>query len=295
MSDNLNNPAQYNPALQGRASDPRSEAARQEQLRINAQNLHAQTQQSQVRQPQQAQPQAAQFNDAYLGVNADYLHGQADNRGLEFLSLDRGAHEYAQAEKHSNKVRFLKVALPAIAVLIILGISAALIFNAFTSTDAEVSSVSLNDGFLVMENPQLNGFDKNNRAYSLTADRAVQDVENPTRIELENISAELPVDDNISAKIQAGTGVYDAQLKTVTLDNQIEVKTTNGLSLILDDADIDIENGTLKTTGAVVATSPQADISAQSVSVSDNANRVIFSGNVRMTLRPKELQKATQE
>jgi len=211
--------------------------------------------------------------------------------GLDFLSEDTRVEEYKKAVRHSSKVKFWKIALPVIGILVILGISGALIFNAYDTPVAGIQSISVDDGNLIMENPQLNGIDKNKRPYNLTADRAIQDVSNPTRVELEKIFAELPMDEEHSARIKAGNGVYDAELKTLVLTKKVHVETSNGLRLDLDDADIDIDKGTMKTTGPVTATSPQADISANNVAVEDNGNRVMFKGKVRMTLRPKELEK----
>ncbi len=50
------------------------------------------------------------------------------------------------------------------------------------------------DGKLVMANPKLEGFTKDNRPYSMTAMRAVQDVDQEGVVKLEGIDAKLPVD-----------------------------------------------------------------------------------------------------
>lgn len=209
---------------------------------------------------------------------------------LDFISIDRRENEYAEAIRHSKKVRFWKIALPSIGGLVIAGIALTLIIRSMLAPGLDIDAISLDGTSLVMENPQLNGVDENKRAYSLTADRAMQDAANPTRVELSNIIAELPVDDEISANIKAGTGIYDAELKTLILQEKINVQTNSGINLDLDDAQIDIDKGTLNTSGNVRATSPQADISADSVSVAERGNIVKFSGNVRMTLRPKTLE-----
>ena len=217
-------------------------------------------------------------------AGAGNVAGNAPN--LDFITSDNREKEYRQAVKHSNKVRFWKVALPVLAILIILGISIALVVRSFSNSDAIVEGINVSNGKLVMENPQLNGVDKNKRPYNLSATRAVQDISNPARVELQKILAELPMDDKTTATITAGMGVYDAEAKTLILNEQINVTTTSGMALFLQDASIDIGNSSMQTTNPISATSPQADISALSLQVEEGGNRLLFEGKVRMTLRP---------
>lgn len=238
-------------------------------------------------------------NPAHVRPNPFPQHvepsGQASGRNLDFISTERSADEYEQALRHSGKVRLWRIVLPVIAVLIMVAIVLALVVNAMLAPDAAIDAVSLEDGNLVMENPHLNGFDKNKRPFSLMADRAIQDASNPTRVELRSISAELPVDETVSAKVQAGNGIYDAEKKTLVLQQDIRLETDTGMKLELDDADIDIGEGRMTTSGGIVVTSPQADISADSIFVEESGNRIVFTGNVRMTVRPDEMRKVTEK
>ena len=90
----------------------------------------------------------------------------------------------------------------------------------------------------------------------------------------------------ISANVVAGNGVYDADAKTLILRETVEVITTDGMFIRLEGADVDLENGTLITNSPITATSPQADISSSTLHVEENGDRLIFDGNVRMTLKP---------
>ena len=211
---------------------------------------------------------------------------------LEFLSGKRSEDEYREAVKHASLVRILKIAMPVVAGLIILGIVAALVIRHFFLPDIDLGAITVHDGKLVMENPNLNGFDKNKRPFKLSADQAIQDADQPKRVELVKISATLPIDGDISADVLAGNGVYDAEAKTLLLTKQVYVKTTDGMKIDLEDADIDIANGVLNTQNPVFASSPQADISADSLSVEESGDRIVFEGTVRMILRPKELREA---
>lgn len=214
---------------------------------------------------------------------------------LDFILHERHEAEFEKAVRHTNKVKLLKIALPIVGVLVILGISGALVINSMLDSGDSIDSISVSDGKLVMENPQLNGFDDSQRPYNLTATKAVQDADNPMLVELQEISASLPVDDLISASINAGQGFYNADEKTLALGKEVHVVTNNGMSLTLQDADVDIGAGTLTTNNAILATSPQADISARSLIVHESGAHLIFEGGVRMTLRPDALREGGEQ
>lgn len=231
-----------------------------------------------------------QANSQLAGGNASPLHVSEPN--LDFISTDNRENEYQEALKHSGKVRFWKIAFPAMAIIMILGIIGALIYNSLKVPDVAVESISLTDGKLVMENPELSGFDKEKRPYNLTALKAIQNAENPSRVELLEIIAKLPMDDEITATITAGNGIYDAEAKTLVLDKAVNLVTSSGMVLNLQDASVDIGKSIMHTNNPINATSPQADITSNTMMVEDGGNKLVFEGKVRMTIRPDELKKA---
>ena len=199
--------------------------------------------------------------------------------------------EFARAQSHSGKVRFLKIALPVIAVLVILGIVGALVVQSIFNPSIGIGQISLKDGKLVMERPELNGFDNKNRPFSLSADNASQNIENPARVTLEAISAKLPLQDDVSASITAGSGLYDADEKTLVLDGNVQLTTSDGMRLDLEDASVDIDGGILKTSNSVYAKSPEAEISSDGLIVEKSGKRIVFERNVKMTINPSQLRK----
>ncbi len=216
----------------------------------------------------------------------------SDSGGLEFISGQRSDSEFKKAVQHSQRVRKLKILLPIFAILIIVAIVGALIVRQFILPDLDIVNITLDDGKLVMENPNLNGRDQKERSYNLQAARAIQDAANPAVVQLEKISASLPMENEIRANVSAGFGVYDADVKTLRLRDEIQVETSDGMTISLKDADVDIKNGTLQTKSPIYATSRQADIASSSLFVEENGKRMIFEGKVRMTLRPKEFKNA---
>ncbi len=211
---------------------------------------------------------------------------------LDFISGERNEREFIRAKAHAKRVRLLKVVLPVTGVLIIAAVAGALLVRQFVYPRLNIESISLQDGKLVMENPNLNGVDGNKRPFSLSADRAIQDADQPKRVELISIVARLPMNEKVFADVTAGNGIYDADAKTLILTQQVEVLTTDGMRIVLENADVDIAGGTLETRKPIFASSRQADIMSNSLQVRENGERLIFEGGVRMTLRPKEMREA---
>lgn len=213
---------------------------------------------------------------------------------LDFITTDNREAEYQAALKHSKKVKFWKFAFPVFGVIVLCVLIGALVLRSLETGGVTIGNIDVNDGNLVMEAPELNGFDKNKRPYNLSASQAIQDLENPTRVELLDILAELPMDNEITATIQAGNGIYDADAKTLVLKDNINLVTSNGMTVTLQDADVDIGNSTMRTNNPISATSSQADISSETMRVEEGGNKMIFEGKVRMTLRPDTLQDASE-
>ncbi len=223
------------------------------------------------------------------------IAANAPGGNLDFISQDNREHEYKKAVKHSKAVKFWKITFPVIGILIIIGIAGALVKNSNNAPDVAVENIDFSDGKLVMENPKLNGVDKNKRPYNLTASKAIQDASNPNQVELEDIIAELPMDETITATISAGNGVYDAERKMLILTKAVNLVTSNGMVLNLEDANVDIGNSIMHTNNPINATSPQADITSNAMMIEDGGNKLVFEGRVRMTLRPEELRKASAD
>ena len=198
--------------------------------------------------------------------------------------------EFLRARNHSGLVRFLKIALPITAGLIILGLLIALAVKSFSSPEINIGKISVSDGKLVMQNPELNGVDENQRPYSLSASKATQNVDNPSRVALEAILAKLPIEDGLFATIKAGSGLYDSEAKTLLLEDNVEVVTTDGMQVFLNDADVDIKNGSLKTANPVQASSKEADIAAGSLQVEEGGERLVFEGKVQMTIHRRAFE-----
>ncbi|MEP3437963.1 MAG: LPS export ABC transporter periplasmic protein LptC [Hoeflea sp.] len=198
--------------------------------------------------------------------------------------------EYRLALRHTRLVRMLKILLPVLAALIVIGFIAVSWLDSLGPEGVEIESVSLRDGKLVMLNPEMSGQGSDARPYSMRAARAIQDLATPDVIVLEEIVADLPVAEDDEAVLNAESGVYDRAEQTLVFDKAFTVVSETGMEARLQSADIDLAAGNLTTSDPVSIRSGEASVVAQSMKMQDKGRVIIFKDKVRMTINPSALK-----
>ncbi|WAJ29029.1 LPS export ABC transporter periplasmic protein LptC [Antarcticirhabdus aurantiaca] len=203
----------------------------------------------------------------------------------------RLAREFARARRHSRVVRLLKLGLPVFAALIVLvGVGVTWLARAMPE-NLSLASAGIEDGRIVMDGPRIDGFDKSNRPYSMSAERAVQAIDG-SGVDLEGVSARLAVSNDLSVDITARGGHYDAGTETLLLSDAIHVATSDGMTIELSRATLRPAAGTLDGEGPVAIRTATQSIDAGAVSVSENGDRLRFSGGLKMILQPRSTHAA---
>jgi lipopolysaccharide export system protein LptC len=193
---------------------------------------------------------------------------------------------YAEARRHSTRVRFLRRAIPVGTALAIGG----LLMVTFAEPLNRVAGltlgpVSLSGTKITMENPRLSGFRKDSRPYEVTAVAAMQDVRKPSVVELKEMKARMVMDDRGgAAHLEAAAGIFDTSKEQLELRQDIRVKTEGGQTAQLKSASIDFKAGTVLSREPVTVTFPNGIIEAQGLEVSDNGKVIVFTGRVHTTL-----------
>lgn len=198
----------------------------------------------------------------------------------------RRLREFDRARRNSSRVRLLKVVLPSLAVLAVAAGAGYTWFRSVAPVQIGLVDSAIEDGRLVMRNPKLNGFTADNRAYAVTAERAVQDLATPQVIELQNIAASVPFGDGVEASIDAPKGVFDNDANTLDLDGAFQVRTTDGMVANLQSAAIDLDAKTLTTGLPVDILRNGSRIVAESMSIANGGKTLVFERGVRLTLQP---------
>ena len=189
------------------------------------------------------------------------------------------------ADRHSRRVRLLKILLPSGAVAIALAIAGATWVQSRLQGAIDVRSVLFSKDGLTMVEPRLSGHAEG-RAYDVSAQRAVQNLQNPKIIGLEGIDGRLEMADGKWAKIESVKGVYDGTREWLTLDGSVVVTTSTGWRVTTEHAEANLTDGHILTDKPIQIVGRTATIAADGLDATDGGHHLLFSGNVRMTLQP---------
>ncbi len=193
---------------------------------------------------------------------------------------------FQAARRHSRLVRRLRVVLPTAGLLVIVAFVAATHLALPESLDLSVARLSVTRNSIIMDKPHITGFDADKREYAVTADRAIQALTNPSAVRLENIAATVKVAGQGTALISADSGDFDNQESTLKLFGGIAVDSSQGYSLRMSDADIDLRAGTMTSANPVTVGYEDSTTTGGSISVSGGGQVIVLGGGVRTTLMP---------
>lgn len=213
----------------------------------------------------------------------------ADTQHVEH-SDGRATEAYRRAARHSARVRVLKVALPVIGLLIAAIFAIVSIVSTYIPDELDVESATIEDGKVVMKNPAIAGRNRDGISYSMKADRALQDMKNPDIIQLENIKAQMPVNDKMIAQVDAVTGIYDRGRNILDMTAPFTIRLNTGLEAAFRDAHLDINGGRMSTQQPVTIQSKEASIVAQSLRMTDKGRTVVFEGDVVVNVDPAAIR-----
>lgn len=189
---------------------------------------------------------------------------------------------FRAARRHTLFVRFLRKAIPVAAI----GAVLLLIVTPFLSpmqrlANVSIDAVGISNGKVRMETPRLSGYRQDNRPYEVTAESALQDIRNPTQVELVALRAKLQVEREGQVTVSAKTGLFDTQKEKLRLVDSVEVKTQTGYTATMRTADVDFKGGTVVSKEPVKVSLGTTTIDADSLDVKNNGALIVFEGRVR--------------
>ncbi|MBB4953035.1 lipopolysaccharide export system protein LptC [Agrobacterium vitis] len=197
---------------------------------------------------------------------------------------------YSQAIGHSRRVRRLRIALPALALVLSAGFAMVSIVRTYLPENIKIEGINIEDGKVVMAKPAIAGLNSNGAPYSMNASRALQDIKNPNMITLESITAQMPVSDNASADITAASGTYNRASDTMTLTKPFRIHLSNGVDAMFQSGDLDVKAGKLKTDEMVTIIMKASSLVAQSMDMTDKGRNITFKGKIRLSIDPATLK-----
>ena len=137
---------------------------------------------------------------------------------------------------------------------------------------------------LILQKPRLEGYDRFQRAYSVTAESAKQSVTNFHEVQLTNIVANMELVANGWAKLISAKGELNSETEHVRLYDGVNVTTSQGYAMTLQDMLIDSKDGTMKTDKGVKAVQGENVLTADRLNISQSGGIIRFEGHVHLDI-----------
>jgi lipopolysaccharide export system protein LptC len=220
--------------------------------------------------------------------------GDIDPRDARaFIRAGRSDQERAfrAALRHSRRVRFLRLAIPVaiVAVLVIATVVTSLLnpLRMLAKLPVDIGSVVVSGTKIMMQQPRVAGFTKDNRRYDLTAQAAGQDLTKPDLVELQGIHATMETQDSGQFDTTARTGLYNTKTEQLTVSDNIVVTSGNGYRALLSEAVLDVKAGHIVSEKAVEVTTATMSINANRLEVIEGGDLMRFERGVTVVLVPE--------
>jgi lipopolysaccharide export system protein LptC len=208
-----------------------------------------------------------------------------------------GERVFRAAARHSRYVRVLRVAVPAgVAIAVLGGVAVALLLQPLrmlSKLPVDLSSLVVSGSKIMMQQPRLAGFTRDNRRYNLTAQAAGQDVTKPDLVELHGIRATMEMQDKAVFQTTAKMGLYNSKTEQLTLNQDIVVTSSSGYEALLSEAVVDVRAGKIVSEKPVEVKTSAWTINANRMEVAESGDLMRFERGVTVMLLPDSTGPAT--
>ena len=206
--------------------------------------------------------------------------------------LTRTERHRAEARQYSAAVRWMKIALPVGAVVLI-----GLIFltgeDRQAVVDAETAAdVAMLGAGLKLDKPRFAGVTDNGDPFVVTADWALPDGAMPDRIELEKPKGEVRLGDGLTLNVEANSGQMRRKDDELHLNGAVELVSSDGYTARTERVELDLARKSAKAPEAIHAEGPRGNIRADTMRMTtaapDSRDVIVhFEGNVRLQILPQ--------
>jgi lipopolysaccharide export system protein LptC len=211
---------------------------------------------------------------------------------------DDGDRVFRTAVRHSKYVRFLRIAIPVgVAVFVVGAVGLSFLLKPLSilaKLPVDVGSLVVSGTKIMMQQPRVAGFTKDNRRYVLTAQAAGQDVTKPDVVELHGIRATLEMKEQDTFETTAKDGIYNSKTELLTLSEDILVTSTSGYRAELSEAVVDMKGGRIVSEKPVAVSTSAWRVNANRMEIAESGDYMRFDRGVTVVLTPSAAQPKTQ-
>jgi lipopolysaccharide export system protein LptC len=199
-----------------------------------------------------------------------------------------GDRAFRAAVRHSRYVRILRVAIPLGVVVVLLGGTAFTVLlkplRALSGVPVDIGSLVVSGTKIMMQQPRLAGFTRDNRRYDMVAQAAAQDLTKPDMVELHGVHATMEMKDKVIFETTAKDGLYNTKTEQLTLSQDIVVTSSSGYQAFLNEAVVDVRAGKIVSDKPVEVKTATWTINANRMEVAESGDLMRFERGVAVTL-----------
>jgi lipopolysaccharide export system protein LptC len=185
--------------------------------------------------------------------------------------------------QRSRLIHALRLALPALIGVILLGLGASVAYNAITLHRAPIKDSSAP---IRLVNPHFVGRDAKGKPFLLTSITATRDPQNYQRVFLDRPTLTLDTDGPDPMHITSGAGIYHEDTGKLEVSKGVRMSGARG-AFDTDSSLFDTKTQELVGTVDIQGLGINGQIQAKSYGVYDNGARMVFTGDIRSRLQPK--------
>jgi lipopolysaccharide export system protein LptC len=202
------------------------------------------------------------------------------------LPLGRGPSRRTSIQRwrrRSRVIAALRIVLPALIVVILLGLAGSVAYNALTTH--KTSSGKPTDPIRLVT-PHFVGRDAHGRPYVLTSVTATRDPTNSQRVFLDKPDLVLDAQGTDPLHITGGAGIYHEDTGILEVSQGVRLSDARG-AFDTTQSVFDTKTEDVEGSHYIQGLGSLGNIQAKSYAVYDKGARVVFNGNVHTRLQPK--------
>ena len=158
--------------------------------------------------------------------------------------------------------------------------------NTPSQFDLPATGIEIKDGRPTMSNARFLATDENGQPYTITADLAWQEQGAEDIIFMDVLEGDILLQSGAWMTLSADRGVFDQADQRLILESNVNLFSDAGYELHTQEAEIDLASGTAQGDMQVDGQGPAGLLTASGFAISDNGDRIRFTGPVHMTVFP---------
>lgn len=192
----------------------------------------------------------------------------------------RRATSLKEARQRTALVHILRLLFTIGAVLSAGWLLGTLIESSFRERRTEPGAAGLS---VTVHGPRFDGYDDNDRPYTLTAATAQRRRDDPALVDLVNPRLK----DAASSTVQARTGVWNAEREVLDLEGDVVMTDAAGYTFTSQKTRMYVRENRVEGQDPLSGFGPVGEVKADAYEVLDDGNRIVLKGKVWTRFTPK--------